>query len=51
LPINELEPVVANTVEFSPSNKSELLAYDAVNGTKVMDVAELAVVANEDVSA
>ena len=48
MPINVLEPVVANTVEFSPSNKSELLAYDAVNGVNVMDVAADDVVANED---
>ena len=30
LPLNVFEPVVANMVLFSPSNKSALFAYDAV---------------------
>ena len=30
LPLNMFDPVIANTVEFSPSNKSALLAYEAV---------------------
>ena len=31
LPLNVFEPVIANTVEFSPSNRSALFANDAVN--------------------
>ena len=31
LPLNVFDPVIANTVLFSPSNKSALFANDAVN--------------------
>jgi hypothetical protein len=30
LPLNVFDPVIANTVEFRPSSKSALFAYDAV---------------------
>ena len=39
-PTNTFDPVVANTVEFSPSNKSAFAAYDA-------DVADCANVTDE----
>jgi hypothetical protein len=40
LPINVFDPVVANIVEFNPSNKSALFAYEAVNINDAVDANE-----------
>ena len=37
VPLNIFDPVIANTVLFNPSNRSELLAYDAVNIKEAVD--------------
>lgn len=53
VPENTLEPVVANVVEFIPSNKSAFNAYDAVIALDAVtvlddDIANEEVVVNDD---